>query len=198
MEVDQMIEKAVAKLQKHKHIGGKDASLRFILPLLHQMHTQYSEAFQSLSEDMDTVYETLGIGETGFIDDAIEFVQSYNGFVDKILAAAGFFEADPDKPGVFRLSPSMPGELKEELSAQQRRMVAFLQQLENLRLDDSEDDGDLEEDETESEEADGEVTEPSSTTPLAAAEPAEPDEIIPPVEVLPAETALPEQGASHA
>lgn len=202
MEINQKIEKAVSKLKSRKHIGGKDACLHFILPLIHQMHSEYSEAFQSLSEDLDSVYETLGIGETGFIDDAVEFVQQYNGFVDKVLAAAGFFEADPDKAGTFRLSPSMPSELKEELSAQQARMVAFLQQLENLRLDDDEEEDEEEEGpdvegDTDSLEDETLLGDPSSPS-LADGESVEASEVIPPPEVLPSDSPSTDQGATHA
>ena len=204
--MDQMIKKTIAKLEKHKHISGKDACLRFLLPLLRQMHTQYAQAFQTIDGNFDTVFESLGIGEQGFIDDAVSFIQSYNGFVDRLMAAAGFFEADPENEGSFRISSSMPPELQEELSNQQTRMVSFLQQLEALRLDEEDFD---EEDEDEDEDFEEEVAtapqeEPSEDAVETSEElsqeevllSVEPDNAVSPTEVLPPENVL--QGETHA
>ena len=179
--MDQMIKKTINKMEKHKHISGKDASLRFILPLLRQMHNQYAQAFQTIDGNFDTVFESLGIGEQGFIDDAVAFIQGYNSFVDQLMAAAGFFEPDPENEGAFRISSNMPQELQEELSNQQTRMVAFLQQLEALRLDED-DFEDEEEDEEEGTAPEGGLeAQPQGDGSLP------PQEALPPSEVLPAD-----------
>ncbi len=189
--MDQMIIKTINKMEKHKHISGKDASLRFILPLLRQMHNQYAQAFQTIDGNFDTVFESLGIGEQGFIDDAVAFIQGYNSFVDQLMAAAGFFEADPDNEGAFRISPSMPPELQEELSTQQSRMVAFLQQLESLRLDEEDDEEDFEDEETSIDsESDASASSDEGDEPSGP-----PGDALPPSEVL---TTEPSQGEIHA
>ncbi len=189
--MDQMIIKTINKMEKHKHISGKDASLRFILPLLRQMHNQYAQAFSTIDGNFDTVFESLGIGEQGFIDDAIAFIQGYNSFVDQLMVAAGFFEADPETEGAFRISSAMPPELQEELSNQQSRMVSFLQQLEALRLDE-EDEEDFDDEEVSTNEESDTALSSVNQTPQSSPSDAEP---LPPSDVLPSDST---QGEIHA
>jgi len=192
-----LIKKTTNKIEKHSHISGKDVSLRFILPLLRAMHSQYASAFQTIDTNFDNVFESLGIGEQGFVDDALAFVTSYNAFVDQILVASGFFEPDPEVEGGYRVSASMPPELQNELKQQQGRMVSFLQQLESLRLDE-EDFDDEEEDFDDQEVLKSEVIESEES--LEASENTEELPVVEPEVITPPANAegVPPSGEAHA